>query len=272
MSRDWTPEESYLVEQQNIKNGRGSWWDLMETATWHINGQSWPMHSKESIENRKKFPLLGRLYNDYDKLYAFLTQVSGGPELLSKLENELDGYIKTGLWDDKSYLLRWFTGTLDEHFYYSTRNDELFMESVKNEIGRQYRCDPTSGRCFWFALSEDKCFSAWYAPDPHDGDQLQMKLEERAEDGSMGPHCELVFDESYGTDNLSFKAIQETLSDIYHDAGLGIPSETTLHEMTDRVMSVFSLKKSLDDQIKGAETKKELAPGQESPKLLDLEH
>lgn len=269
MSRDFTPEEAYLFEQANRKWGYTSILDSMERMTFTYNGITRPLYSKESMENRRKYPLLGSLYHPFDKLYSFLSQVSGGTELLQQHENALKEYIETGRGDKDSFLIKWYEGKLDTNFHYSNRNDAMFFACVQDEVGKLYRFDPAQGRCFWFPISQDKCFSAWYAPDAHDGDQLQMKLEKRAEDGSMGSHCELIYDESYATANLSQKAVYETVLEICEDAGLDVAAETVARDITEKVMSVFGLKKQdLEAQILAAKNradatdsvKKEQAP------------
>lgn len=257
MSRDWTPEESYLIEQMNIKNGLGSWFDQMENTTFHYNGVSRPLHSQEDIARRKEYPLLGRLFQPYDKLYSFLSKIDGGLSLLEKHEKELDIYIQTGHGDPNSTVIKWFKGELDESFYYNEINNEKLMASIQDEVGALLRFDPKQENCFWFALNEDKCISAWYYPDSVYGDQLLMKLEQRAEDGSMGPHCEIIYDESYGTGKLTQKAICRCIEEIYEDAGLREIAKAGSQEVTEQVMSLFGLKKkSLEDKIRNAENTK----------------
>lgn len=267
MSRDWTPRELYTVEESNIRNGRGSLWDYMKGATWHINGETFPLCSEETIARRQEYPLLGRLCGSYDRLYSFLSQVKGGMELLARYEKELDTYIKTGQGDKDSPLLRWFEGRLVSHFHYREPNDDLFMASVQDEVGKLYRFDPSQGNCFWFPLSADKCISVWLSPDAYDGDQLQMHLEQRAEDGSMGPFCEVLSDESFATADLSRSAICETLQEICEYAGLTAYNESSLYDLTDQVMAVFGLKKqALEDQIHNAAQRAgQTASGQETP-------
>lgn len=134
MSRDWTPRELYEVEQYNIRNGHGSLWDFMKNATWIINGEQIPFCTEEKFAHRQEFPILGRLYDRFDALYAFLSGIDGGIAFLSRYESELSRYIETGEGDKTSALLRWFEGTLDERFYYCERNDDLLMESIQNEV------------------------------------------------------------------------------------------------------------------------------------------
>lgn len=72
----------------------------------------------------------------------------------------------------------------------------------------------------WFEISEDKCISVWYAPDKYDGDQFQMHLEEKCPDGSMNANCEVLSDESYATNDISFKSLCDTLEEVFDDAGV----------------------------------------------------
>lgn len=256
MSRDLTPREMYLLEQMNIQKGIGSLWDFMENTTFSYGGETTPLCSQESIAQRKKYPLLGRLYSQYDQLYFFLSQVKNGLKLLDQHEKELDDYITTGKGDRNSHLIKWFEGELDPNFYYRENNDDLFFASVQDEIGKLYRFDPKQEHCCWFSLSEDKCISVWAYPDGRHADQFLMKLENRAEDGSMGPHCEVLIDESYATGSLSQKDICRCLQEVYEDAGLGSIANTASLELTKKVMSVFGLnKRSLEDRISSAAEK-----------------
>ena len=113
---------------------------------------------------------------------------------------------------------------------------------------------------FWFALDEEKCISLWYSPDDK---EFRMKLEERAEDGSMGVHCELICDESYYTGNLSYDALCDTLREICEDAA--IPSSlVSISDLADSIFKTYGLqvpslcvdKPSLKDQIHQASSQK----------------
>ena len=70
---------------------------------------------------------------------------------------------------------------------------------------------------YWFPLDSKHCISIWYSSYYK---EFHMKLEERAPDGSMGPHCKLVSDESYGTGNISFQSLCHTLGEICNDANV----------------------------------------------------
>ncbi len=272
MSRDLTPSELYAHEQWGIKNGLGSLWDVMKNTTVTYDGKTFPYVSEETLAVRQSFPYLGRLYNRFDNLYELLSLIEGGMERLSSHEKALQTFIETGQGDPDSFVIKWFHGALDSGFYYSDRNDELFLSCVRNELGTVLRVDPFQGNCFWFPLSDDKCISVWYTPDPDGEDYLSMKLEARAEDGSMGPHCELIFDESYTTGDLSRASILETLREISADAGLDNISKQTMQALSDDVMTTFLLKQpSLDEQLNSAKTRAEQSSQHHKPNFKDLE-
>lgn len=137
MSRDWTPREMYAVEQYNIRNGLGSWWDHMKNSVWVLpNGERIPLCTEENFARRQEYPLMGRLYECYDEIYTFLSQLDGGMDLLKRYESALDVYIQTGQGDKESPLIQWFEGELDKSFYYSERNDELLLSFIRNEALR----------------------------------------------------------------------------------------------------------------------------------------
>ena len=135
MGRDWTPRETYLVEQHDLetKTGIGSIWDFMASATWVIDGKSISLHSAEEVALRKQYPVLGKFLESFNDLYSKLSQFEGGLELLKQKDDELASYIETGNGDKNSYLVKWFEGELDEHFYYRERNDELFVSAICKE-------------------------------------------------------------------------------------------------------------------------------------------
>ena len=142
MSRDWTPFEHYMVEQQHIKEGRGDLFDFMEglklvpvnSVTGEMEeGESERLSSPEEMALRRQFPYLGKyLFDDFPVLYEKISAFVGGVEFLHQKDFELGKIIESRGKDvDKSsYLFRWFVGKLDEHFYYSMRNNELLIDSI----------------------------------------------------------------------------------------------------------------------------------------------
>lgn len=135
MSRDLTPKEMYLLEQQNIKDGHGSLWDFMENTKFldTRTGVTSPLHSKEEIELRREFPVLGRLYDRFPELRDRLSEFEGGLQFLQKKDAQLGAFIESGKGDRDSYLVKWFEGTLDEGFHYSHRNDDLLLQKMCKE-------------------------------------------------------------------------------------------------------------------------------------------
>ncbi|MBQ8248102.1 MAG: hypothetical protein IJZ42_13320 [Lachnospiraceae bacterium] len=126
----------------------------------------------------------------------------------------------------------------------------------------------------WFALSEDKCISVWYAPDEHDGDQFQMHLEEKGEDGYMGPACEIISSDSYATNDISYSSLCETLREICDDADVydtDLPwgnTDNIAAILADQIFDAFGLdtrensavaKTTLDSVIDNAQKRSETA-------------
>lgn len=143
MSRDWTPRETYLVEQVGIREGRGDYWDFLAGLEWVPVGRA-PvrLHSDEEIALRKGFPVLGKFFERFLELHERLLKYENGIEFLKQQDLALQEYIVTGNHNSSSYLVRWFEGELDAHFYYRERNDTLLMECVCEEAmlhaGKQY--------------------------------------------------------------------------------------------------------------------------------------
>lgn len=135
MSRDLTPKEMYLLEQQNIRDGHGSLWDFMEKMNFldTRTGVTSPLHSKEELDLRREFPVLGRLYNRFAELHDRLSEFEGGLQFLQEKDAQLGEFIETGKGDRGSYLVKWFEGTLDEGFHYSERNDVLLLQKMCDE-------------------------------------------------------------------------------------------------------------------------------------------
>lgn len=151
MSRDWAPIEHYLSEQWQIKKGYGDLFAFLEGLKFvSVDGKEEIINPPEEMAIRRQFPQLGRLLMDhFMELHERLSKIPGGIEFLHKKDNELADLIgamkisKTGSHyvvnvDDKdldadSYLVKWFTGSLDEHFYRCERNHELFVECIIND-------------------------------------------------------------------------------------------------------------------------------------------
>lgn len=152
MSRDWAPFEHYLVEQRQIKQGYGSFWDMVKSSEICYAGKEPErMYSDEEIALRRRFPFIGRfLFDDFPKLYSQLSDIEGGIDFLHAKDLELAAFLEASKVtesgpthfvlkvddigaDMDSYLMKWFAGKLDENFYYSERNNQLFIEEMVKE-------------------------------------------------------------------------------------------------------------------------------------------
>lgn len=136
MSRDWTPAEHYMAEQERIKEGRGDIFSFMEGLRFVQKGEKEQiLHSLEEMAVRRQFPLLGKLLmnNDFMVLHEKLSYIPGGIDFLHKKDNELAKIIETQKADEESYLFKWFVGKLDEGFYYSERNNQMFVECLLSD-------------------------------------------------------------------------------------------------------------------------------------------
>lgn len=129
MSRDFTPKQSLEAE----KYTGVSLWDIMEGSTFTVDGKSKPFYTAEQIMVRKNYPLLGKLVNKFEELYARLSEVKGGLDILQEKDAQLAQFIETGKGDADSYLIKWFEGRLDAWFYYSEWNEKLFCDGLIQE-------------------------------------------------------------------------------------------------------------------------------------------
>lgn len=134
MSRDLTPAESYAFWQHIEAQGGQSLLNSMESTLFTYAGKTTPLYSKESMQNRRKYPLLGGLFaRRFDDLYGFLSKTENGLDLLKKIEHELGTIIQTKHGDENSYVFKWFIGELDPGFYECRENDRLFFEAIQDE-------------------------------------------------------------------------------------------------------------------------------------------
>ena len=152
--------------------------------------------------------------HDLDRIRAF-------PELVEKIMEQV---IQDRINDE----------TGDQIYYAAEKCINSHIATIENKVK-------------WFRLSEDTCISVWYAPDKHDGDQFQMHLEKIGEDGIMGPGCEILSDESYATDSISYSSLCKTLIEICNDANI---SNDDVDDLTaqisgiaDEIFCSFGMKK-----------------------------
>ena len=152
MGRDWAPFEHYMSEQRLLKE-HGDLFDFLDGLKFvHTDGREEIVNPPEEMAIRRQFPQLGRLLmDDFMELHKKLSAIPGGIDFLHKKDNELATFLKAGRIvnpntneyilkvddiegiDEDSYLVKWFAGRLDEHFYYSERNNELFVECMVGE-------------------------------------------------------------------------------------------------------------------------------------------
>ena len=147
MSRDWTPFEHYLVEQKQIKQGYGDLFDFMANLkTVLADGTEVITNPPEEMAIRKEFPYLGKyLMDEFMDLHKLMSEFDGGLAFLHQKDAALGSHISSLSYPhindrivdeaehSSDYLLKWFHGKLDEHFYYGTRNHALFVDSVLKE-------------------------------------------------------------------------------------------------------------------------------------------
>ena len=141
MSRDLTPRESFVFEQNSIAEGRGDKWHFFKSMVVNYNGETFRVFSDEDIALRKQFPVLGKLISNvgeynFNFLFEQLSNIPGGLDLLHAKDIELATYIETGVGDKESALIKWFEGELDPCFHYCMLNHELFGESLLEEAER----------------------------------------------------------------------------------------------------------------------------------------
>lgn len=132
MLPDLTPREYLALEQQQIKNGFESIFDFLGSLTVNYNGKSFPYKTPEELAHRKEFPLLGKLMNNFEAVYATLSKINGGLDFLALKDAELAVHIETGgKGNPDSMLLRWFNGCLDDGFYGENSNEQHFFTALK---------------------------------------------------------------------------------------------------------------------------------------------
>lgn len=130
MSRDFTPKEKLMTE----KYMGISIFDFFSNTKICYKDEEKPLYTSEEISNRKQFPLFGKLINKFEFSFFPLSKLERGEEFLREKEKELEEWIEKGEGDYNSYLVKWFEGELDPCFYYSERNEEMFIEELRNEL------------------------------------------------------------------------------------------------------------------------------------------
>lgn len=125
MSRNWTPREQYLADKYMTANGHKSLRNQNFIITY--NNVSKPMMSAKEMKVRAQYSELGFLF---DNLYILYNKMKEHPRYRNRVLSEIDNQIKSlennELKGVDSIVEKWFNGKLDEHFYYSERNNEVF--------------------------------------------------------------------------------------------------------------------------------------------------
>lgn len=135
MSRDFTPEQLFLVDLQGKNELRNS------TITYTLQGGEEIRADNHLAKDR--YPELSFLYSPFDELYKQYESDRKALELLDKIEATLkdcetellEGAASNpfkGEYDDT--VEAWFKGKLDESFYYHEENDRLFGEYLEMSI------------------------------------------------------------------------------------------------------------------------------------------
>lgn len=132
MSRDLTPQELLAFEEMNLEREHGV--DLFT----HMRGlyiqftgeEKQRVHSDEEMDIREEYPLLGKLYSKFYKLYQDLEDIPNGLITLDNFEKELEDYVYHKKGNSESPIIKWFLGDLDEGFYYCQRNNALIYNHI----------------------------------------------------------------------------------------------------------------------------------------------
>lgn len=174
MGRDWTPQEYYFQDQIEKDRYGVALRDREIMFHNKITGETVPFYSAEEKDARQQFPEMGFLFDNYynifqefegyplerNVLFAYIEALLKSCEdkgyirmdyAMSVLENMyqskqyLFGDISIEEMEDKiidiadNYFVpntveKWFRGELTSNFYYSTENNELFAEKIKNTM------------------------------------------------------------------------------------------------------------------------------------------
>ena len=140
MSRDFTPLELYLVNEDRKKQGFESFEDLkIEYVT--PNGEKYPLETDEFTHYKKQYKNLGFLY--VDGMRKLVDKYGVNNDTLNNtfhnIEKDLTDVISCigNKNSDKQLnktVEKWFLGKLDESFYYSDQNNQLFGDYIENQM------------------------------------------------------------------------------------------------------------------------------------------
>lgn len=176
MSRDFTPIELYLVNEDRKKRGLESFENVkIEYVT--PNGEKYPLETDEFTQYKKQYKNLGLLYVDGMKKLVNKYGIKNDTlnNTFQNIEKDLTDVISCigSKNSDKQLnktVEKWFLGELDEAFYYSNQNNQLFGDYIENQmrekdIGNKKRLfidmDGVLAK-FTYVTHEDKLFQKNY--------------------------------------------------------------------------------------------------------------
>lgn len=134
MSRDLTPRERVHFNQ--VTPGI-----MLENAyIIDANGTRYPIYSDEDIQVKKKFPNFAAAFGLFTQLWKDLPSPKK-ERTFEKMENLIKNVIvMDGLNDWRACpktVRQWYLGELDEDFYYSEENDEMFYNWIISHIANE---------------------------------------------------------------------------------------------------------------------------------------
>ena len=149
MSRDWTPMEFIMVEEDVFaRTGKRMSDAKLSMVTKDGNKPMW------NDDARREYPYLSFLFPRFEtdlypkirrkcqkKVYAEIEEEIAGfaKEIKERMRNgdrkhiSLDGIVCD------EFVHEWFLGKLDKNFYYAERNNEIFMSYINGKIRREER-------------------------------------------------------------------------------------------------------------------------------------
>ena len=136
MSRDLTPRELLALEKYMIENDGLSIMEMKKGLKVSYGGSECFVYDENKLEKQKEYPLIGKLYNLFDKLYVSLKKING-LDILQNYEMILQDYVNGKHDNENELVVQWFLGKLDPGFYYSEQNDERFYEATIEQVIEQ---------------------------------------------------------------------------------------------------------------------------------------
>lgn len=136
MSRDWTPEQQYLITKETDKD-----FGFLNVRWRFADGTEKEMYSQEEKDILRSYKVLGRAGLDMTLKLHKECEKNGCLELLRKIDDLLVMYCEGNKIDLDETVMKWFRGKLVEGFYYREENNQLFEEYVMRHIEEMKRED-----------------------------------------------------------------------------------------------------------------------------------